>query len=323
MLAGTLSTPLLMTMLSNKLLAQSDDVKQSIIWIQGQSGGKHQAGIWSYPGFYSSLARHFTLFTADTPDIQAKAIDFSDMRKPHILILEGYFSQDLDDPLNNLLKDLIVVSRAVILLGNEAAYGEGQVDGFINLETELLQLVETPYLKLPGNPVPARHLIGTLNHMVMYDFPRLDEYRRPELFYSQTICDRCQYRGDFERGNFIRYFGQGEGCLYMLGCKGPVTKNTCAIEKWNGTSSWCVSAGSPCTGCSEPAYPDNNGLGLYGQLTSDSVPINSFFIRNASTIAQGAFAVTIAGVAIHAFSGRRSAIQKDQEVFTLEEEEND
>ncbi len=323
MMIGGLSTPVLLDMLSTNLLAEINTSKQSIIWIQGQSSGIHQSGIWSYPGFHSFVDKHFTLITSDSPDVQSATINSSDQGGEHILILDGYFSQDLDDPINNLLKDLIVVSRAVILLGNEATNSNSTPDGFLNLEKELLYLVETPYFKLPGNPVPIRHLVGSLNHLKLYGPPDFDEHRRPTMFYSQLICANCQYRGDFEQGNFARYYGQKEGCLYLLGCKGPVTRNSCAIEKWNGTSSWCVSAGSPCTGCSEPDYPNNSGLGFYGQLSSDTAPINSFFVRNASTIAQGAFAVTLAGVAVHTLSGRKANSLKDDEVFGFEEESDE
>ncbi|MCG8335732.1 MAG: hypothetical protein MJE63_14535 [Proteobacteria bacterium] len=320
MMIGGLTTPVLLNMLSSNLLAETEKSKQSIIWVLGQSSGIHRSGVWSYPGFHTFMEKHFTLIESDSPDIQEITIESSENGGGHILILDGYFSQDLDDPINILLKDLIVVSRAAILMGNEASYSQSAPDGFLDLEKELLYLVETPYFKLPGNPVPIRHLVGALNHLKLYGPPELDEYRRPNMFYSQVICERCQYRGDFEQGNFVRRYGQKEGCLYLLGCKGPVTRNSCAVEKWNGTASWCVSAGSPCTGCSEPDYPNNSGLGLFGQLNADNAPINSFFVRNASTIAQGAFGVTLAGVAIHAFSGRKSRSMGEDSVFGFEED---
>lgn len=323
MVVGGLTVPSLLGMLSSSLLANTDKVTYPIIWLQGQSSGIHRSGIWSYPGFRSFLSKHFTVLSAASHDLSSLALELSDQGKQHMLILDGYFSNDLDDPINELLKDLVVVSRAVILLGNEAAYSAKKPEGFINLETELLHLAETPFFKLPGNPVPIRHLVGALNHLILYGIPELDEHRRPVMFHSQTICERCQFRGDFEQGNFARYFGQKEGCLYWLGCKGPVTRNSCAIEKWNGTSTWCVSAGSPCTGCSEPDYPDNDGLGLYGQISAENGPINSFFVRNASTIAQGAFAVTVAGVAIHAVSRKTSPLSPDESFMNVMENDDE
>ncbi len=323
MVVGTLTVPVMMDLLTKNLMAQSTEIKYPIIWLQGQSSGIHRSGIMNFPGFYSFIDKHFKIISIESPDLNEVAAELSEKGNQHILILDGYFSDDLDDPINNLLKDLIVISRAVILLGNEASYSAKKPDGFLNLETELLHLVETPFFKLPGNPVPIRHLVGSLNHMILYDFPKLDELRRPTMFYSQKICERCQYRGDFERGNFVREYGEKEGCLYWLGCKGPVTYNSCAVDKWNETSSWCVGVGSPCTGCSEPDFPENAGLGLYGQISSDTAPINSFFVRNASTLAQGAFGVTIAGIAIHAFSRQTSSSMKDESQISIAEKENE
>lgn len=317
--AGSLSLPFLINLLSDNLTAKEIDQKQPIIWLHGQSSSIQRAGIWSYPNFYDFIQKYFTVISVDDPEIASLAIRDSESGNPHLLILDGFFSASFDDLVNNLLKDLIVISRAVILLGNEAAYSHKKPQGFLDLEEDLLDLVETPYIKLPGNPVPIRHLVGLLNHMVMFDLPELDGHRRPLMFYSQTICERCQYRGDFEKGNFVRYFGQKEGCLYWLGCKGPITRNSCVTEKWMGTSEWCISAGSPCTGCSEPDFPDNNGLGLFGQISADKAPINSFFVRNASTIAQGAFAVTLSGVAAHAISRKTSPPLQDETFFNLEE----
>ncbi len=310
---------MLLESLTQNLAAQEKHKRQSIIWLQGHSSGIQQSGIWSLPGFHSFIAKYFKVIPVDITGLQTFANEFSSQDTPHLLILDGYFSQDNDDSINNLLKDLIVVSRAVILLGNEASYGSNRPDGFMDLETELLHLVETPYFKLPGNPVPARNLLGALDHLILHGIPDLDEYKRPTMFYSTVICDRCDYRGDFESGYFVDHFGQREGCLYLLGCKGPVTKNSCAVEKWNETSNWCVGVGSPCTGCSEPGYPFHQGLGLYGQLSSNTAAVNSFFVRNSVTIAQGALAVSVAGVALHTISRKQQPVLENRTLKTLED----
>ncbi len=322
MLVGSLSAPILLENLTLELRADEKQEKQSIIWLQGQSSGIHRSGIFSLPGFNEFIDKHFDVISVDVPEIESVAIDFSDESRKHLLILDGYFSNDPDDPINNLLKDLIVISRAVILLGNEAAYSSNKPDGFLNLESELLHLVETLYIKLPGHPVPARHLLGVLNHLIFYEsLPEFDEYKRPSMFYSKKICDRCEYRGDFENGHFVRHYGHREGCLYLLGCKGPITKNSCPVEKWNGTSSWCVGVGSPCTGCSEPDFPNHHGLGIYGQLSSNTAAINSFFVRNAAFIAQGALAITATGIVLHAISRKTAAPIKDQTFYNFEDDE--
>jgi NiFe hydrogenase small subunit HydA len=276
-------------------------------------------GIWGIPGFTSFLSKYFSVIALDDLYEETFDVESLDKRTPHILILDGYFSKDQDDLISNLLKDLVVVSRAVILLGNEAAYSSTAQEGFMDLESELLNMVEKPYIRIPGAPASALHLLGTLNHLI-YDLPDLDEYRRPLMFFSKRICDQCEFRGDFEEGRFVKYYGQKEGCLYLLGCKGPVTRNSCPKDRWNGSANWCVAAGSPCTGCTEPGFPAHSGLGLFGQLASDKAAINSFLVRNSGTIVQGTVAVTLAGIASHTISKKTMTPVKIKTISQIEEE---
>jgi len=319
--AGSISAPVLMKGLAENLMAQETITRQPIVWIHGQTSAVHSAGIWNLPEFPGFLDRFFKVVPQSKIDGDFFPQDDSDTVASHILILEGLFTDDPNDALNNLIKDLIVVSRVVILLGNEAAYGNLAPDGFIDPVGDLLHLVETPFFKLPGAPAHARHLLGMLNHLVLYGLPELDAYRRPAVFYSTLICDRCEYRSDFEAGRFVRYFGEREGCLYLMGCKGPVTRNSCPVEKWNGTSNWCVGSGSPCTGCSEPDYPDHHGLGMFGQISGSDASINSFFVRHLETIAKGTAALAAAGIATHAISKRTSSPLKGKRLSILEDED--
>lgn len=321
MAIGSLTVPVLMNSLTRTLSAQTQPNQQSIIWLKGQSSENQSSGVWSLPEFPDFLDRYFHTIPVDQINVDSFLVDYSDRGPFHLLILEGYFTNDPDDELHNLLKDLIVVSRAVILLGNEASYGRNVPSGFMNLETELLYHVETPYIKLPGAPVHIRHLLGTLNHLILFDLPRLDEYRRPTMFYSWIICEKCEYRIDFEAGRFATRFGEREGCLYLLGCKGPVTRNSCPVEKWNGTTTWCVGCGSPCAGCSEPDYPDNQGLGIYGQLSKVDATVNSGVIRHADIIAKGAIGVTLGGIVLHTISKRTSTPLKKHQINTLNDDE--
>lgn len=323
MASGAISLPVLLHVLSEKLVAEENLTRQPIIWLKGQQSENQSTGIWSHPPLLGFLDRYFTVLPGGDIDVGQFQETYSERGPYHLLILEGYFTSDPDDWLHNLLKDLIVVARGVILLGNEACWGKNVPEGFMDLETDLLYHVETPYFRLPGAPLPARHLLGLLNHLILYDLPEIDEYRRPKMFYSQRICDRCLYRGDFEAGRFVRYFGEREGCLYLLGCKGPVTWNSCPVERWNGVSSWCVAAGSPCTGCSEPDYPHHQGLGMYGRVSGGSAGVNSIFIRHTDDFVKGAFGVTVAGIALHALSKKRSALLGEQRLPRMEIDEDE
>jgi len=47
-------------------------------------------------------------------------------------------------------------------------------------------------------------------------------------------------------------------CLYTVGCKGPQTYTNCPIVRWNDQVSWCVESGSPCIGCGDFNWVDEN-----------------------------------------------------------------
>jgi Ni,Fe-hydrogenase I small subunit len=82
-----------------------------------------------------------------------------------------------------------------------------------------------------------------------------------------------------------------------------------------------VGSGSPCSGCSEPDFPENHGLGIYGQLSRVDASINSGFIRHADTIAKGTVGVTAAGIALHAISKRTSVPLRKHQIFSSSDDE--
>ncbi len=103
-------------------------------------------------------------------------------------------------------------------------------------------------------------LLGKLESGAILE--ELDEFGRPKLIFGQTIHDNCPRRGHFENGEFVYQFGSAEEakgyCLYAVGCKGPQTYTNCPIVRWNNQVSWCVESGSPCIGCGDFNWVDEN-----------------------------------------------------------------
>ncbi|MDR2106469.1 MAG: hydrogenase small subunit [Coriobacteriales bacterium] len=126
-----------------------------------------------------------------------------------------------------------------------------------------------PIINIPTCPSNPEHIIAVLVDVLLVGkLPELNNLGMPSLMFDQYIHDNCPRRGHFENGEFVRQFGSEEErkgyCLYLMGCKGPQTKNNCPIVRWNRRVSWCIEAGAPCVGCANanPTKPGYNWVDL-------------------------------------------------------------
>lgn len=120
-------------------------------------------------------------------------------------------------------------------------------------------VTDKPVLNLPGCPVNVVNLTATVVHFLTFGaLPDMDKLHRPLFAYGALIHDNCERRGHFDRGEFVRTWGdaghQAGWCLYQMGCKGPVTYHNCPSVRWNDGISWPVGGGHGCIGCSEPDF---------------------------------------------------------------------
>ena len=170
-----------------------------------------------------------------------------------------------ETPIADVAADLARKAMAVVCMGTCAAFGgipsgAPNPTGAVSMG-ELLERrkIDVALVNVPGCPPHPDWLIGTLAAAVRYGLPAviddLDDLHRPRTYYGRCIHETCPRRADFDAGRFARAFGQ-PGCLYELGCKGPVTFADCPTRMWNSGTNWCIGAGSPCHGCVEPDFPD-------------------------------------------------------------------
>lgn len=155
-----------------------------------------------------------------------------------------------------------------------------------------------PVINIPGCPAHPDWVTGTMGHLVLYGVPELDAYNRPRMFFGRTIHELCQRRQQFEDGIFAAFPGE-EGCLYKVGCKGPVTHADCPLRQWNHYVNWPVKAGTPCIGCSSPHFPDGM-MPFYNHLPDVQTPATALNIKKIGT----AFAaLTVGAVGTHLAAG--------------------
>jgi hydrogenase small subunit len=169
---------------------------------------------------------------------------------------------------------------AVIALGTCAAFG-GIAAAKPNpsrcqpvqkaLET---QGIKKPLINIPGCPPHPDWFVGTVASVILKGLPtadELDDHLRPKAFYGKLIHENCPRRASFDEGKFAKKFGD-EGCLYELGCKGPITYADCPLRKWNSGTNWVIGAGAPCNGCTQPEFPDQTGP-FYEKLVDVELPV--------------------------------------------------
>ena len=169
------------------------------------------------------------------------------------------------------LLELAPKAMAVISMGTCAAFGgipaaPPNPTGCKPVDVVLEEYgIDTPVVNIPGCPPHPDWFVGTVATVLIggLEMIDVDEHKRPKAFYGKLIHDNCPRRGQFDQGNFAKDFGD-DGCLYALGCKGPVTHSDCPKRKWNSGVNWPIGSGHPCIGCVEPFFPYQDNM--YAQV---------------------------------------------------------
>ncbi len=163
-----------------------------------------------------------------------------------------------------LLQKLASKATWVVAVGQCSAFGnipaaKGNVTGAVPV-TQALKAAgvttKNPVVNIAGCPAHPDWTLITLASILQGFSPDLDELGRPKAFFSSYIHDNCPRRGAYDRGQFAGTFDDPVGCLWRLGCKGPITQSSCALTKWNSGAGFCTQAGPMCWGCMHPNFPD-------------------------------------------------------------------
>lgn len=229
------------------------------------------------PGKHLSLAFHTTMMaSAGDQAMQAMRGVVAENRGAYVLLVDGATATAADgfycsigetetgEPITgySLIRDLAQDAAAVLAIGTCSSFGgipaaSPNPTGCVSVGALLgREGVSTPVVSIPGCPPHPDWIVGTVATVLLggLEALNLDEHGRPGAFFGPLIHDNCTYRGHYDRAEFAEHFGD-HGCLLKLGCKGPVTSADCPLRKWNNGTSWCIEAGHPCIGCTEPDFP--------------------------------------------------------------------
>jgi hydrogenase small subunit len=185
------------------------------------------------------------------------------------------------------VEELAKDALAVIAIGTCASFGgipaaPPNPTGCVSVQAFLAsKKIVKPLINIAGGPPHPDWFVGTVASIIMNGLPKaedLDDFLRPKLFYGKLIHENCPRRAYFDEGKFAKKFGD-EGCLYELGCKGPITHADCPIRHWNSGTNWVIGAGAPCNGCSQPEFP-NETAPFYEKLVDVDLPVVGAYWAN-------------------------------------------
>ena len=245
------------------------------------------------PGVHINLRFHpVVMAAAGEMAIQALEDTAAQKKGEYVLVVDGAVPTATDavygaigerdgKPVTMLerVTELARDSLAVIALGTCAAFG-GISAGAPNPTSakpvkEVLDSkgINKPLINIPGCPPHPDWFVGTVAGVILNGLPTaddLDDFLRPKAFYGKLIHENCPRRAYFDEGKFAKKFGD-EGCLYELGCKGPITYADCPLRRWNSGTNWVIGAGAPCNGCTQPEFPDQTAP-FYEKLVDVDLP---------------------------------------------------
>ncbi|ATW26207.1 hydrogenase small subunit [Candidatus Formimonas warabiya] len=296
--------------------ARAEAEKPPLIWLElgsctGNSVSLFDAKDPDFKYFLTEMVdfRYHWLLTA-AQDQTARDLFLSTVEEEkgrYFLVIEGsvvtagdgtynyvFFEGDRPVTGKDLLLSLAPQAKHIIAVGSCATWG-GPSAAYPNPSKSqgVQDFLKRKVINVPGCPAHPDWIIGTIGHLILYGVPELDHLNRPTMFFGQTIHDLCERRSQFENGEFAKFPGQ-RGCLYKVGCKGPVTFADCPKRQWNNHINWPVKANTPCIGCVNPGFPDSSEP-FFSPLPDISLPNIKVNATKVGLTAGGITAAAIAG----------------------------
>jgi hydrogenase small subunit len=199
--------------------------------------------------------------------------------EPFVLVVEGAVPLGQPEacrwagrPLAEALSGLAAHAKFVVAAGTCASYGgipsaEGNPTGAAGVR-EYFEKAGLPsqgrLVHCPGCPCHPDDLLTVLAHLAAKGYPEVRPATlTPTFFAASSLHDECLRAPAFTMRLFAMHFGDGEGCLYQLGCRGHDVTGDCARRRWNGGVNWCIQASAPCIGCNRPEFAKSRGAGFY------------------------------------------------------------
>jgi len=251
--------------------------KPNLVWLQGSSCSGCSLSLTNIEDIpfidfileFVNVIYHPNLSHAedeDVPSILNKAK--KELKNNYLLVVEGSIPTLLPHaclfsniPFLEWIEEMGANSKACIGVGTCASFGgitdmRGIETGASPLSKVMYEAnINKPITNLPNCPLKPEHFVYTILYFIKFGkYPPLDRQFRPKLFFSKTIHETCMHFSEFQENIFASKINE-KGCLFELGCQGPVTKSDCITNGLNANTNNCIKAGHPCIGCASEHFP--------------------------------------------------------------------
>jgi hydrogenase small subunit len=256
--------------------------RQPVLWLQGLSCTGCSISLLNSaePGPAQVLTRFISMrfhanLSASSGAVSMDVINRTIAEGGYLLVVEGAVPATMPkaciiggEPFGTQLARAAGNAKAIVALGTCAAFGgipaaEHNPTGAVSV-VEFLRKAgsQKPLIALPGCPTHPDWLVGTLVHVLKFGLPQLDAEGRPVMFYKRLVHDQCPRFADYEREKFAQSYTD-DGCLFKLGCLGPITHADCTNRGWNSGVNSCIRAGAPCVGCASKEFAAKTAFPIY------------------------------------------------------------
>jgi hydrogenase small subunit len=224
-----------------------------------------------------SLVYHSTVSAAQgevANEVIQKTIEQGD----YYLVVEGAVPLSMPEscvlggqPFAEVLARAGANAKAVIAAGTCSAFGGiPAAEGNPTTATSVRKFFESRgipcenrLVNCPGCPMHPQSLLGTVAYVVAHGYPKVNpQLLTPDMFYKTSVHDDCPRFHYWEKREFAAKFGD-EGCLFKLGCLGPLSHAVCPQRQWNGGVNWCIRAGAPCVACTSEGFAMRRDFPFY------------------------------------------------------------
>ncbi len=271
-----------------------------------------------------SLRYHETIMNA-SGSLAESVLDATYKKGGYVLVVEGViptaengrFCTIAGEPFTGITTRLASKAAAIIAVGSCAAYGGIPA---ANPQTKAVGVsaffngkLDDKIINLPTCPLKPDHFVATvLYYLTEHKIPPRDRFLRPTAFYGTLVHNNCPRRAHYDAGQFRTDFNdpaQKDWCMFKRGCKGPYTYVDCPLKWWNDNANWCIGAGSPCSGCSQPEFYAGF-TPLYAEQAG--LPVANTAEVPVDTVGYVLGGVAVAGAVVHGVGRAVSAGKKDK-----------